>query len=343
MDRYADALARCLPAVLGPEWRVARLADPGYPAWSRYAARWLAYPRVVPWERWDVVHILDHSYAHILHRRRGSGRTVVTVHDLLAFDYRDPGQRAFRGRVLQRINGWVLDGINCAHACLCDSRATLRAVSSHLPAVAPRARHQPLGVEQAFFVTDRTLSRAAGRYALGIRDEDVVVLHVGSCAPRKGLHVLLEAFDRIRRRDPRLLLVQVGGRFTPRHLAFMQQSGMTSRVRQHDFVADSRLPSVYAAADVVVMPSLFEGFGLPVLEAFAVGVPVVSTRAAALAEFPANLLFPVEAGDSDALAEGIQDALGSSEAERRVSEARIWAADFSWARVARGTAQAYLN
>src|SRR5574337_1927005 len=84
MDRYGRALAHELPAALPPGWTVTTLRDPGYPRWTRFMARWIAYPRTIEWSSWDLVHVLDHSYAHALRRRRGLARTVLTVHDLFA-------------------------------------------------------------------------------------------------------------------------------------------------------------------------------------------------------------------------------------------------------------------
>jgi glycosyltransferase involved in cell wall biosynthesis len=342
MDRYAAALARELPAALGSGWQVTQAPDPAYPRWSRFAARWVAYPRAIRWEGWDVVHVLDHSYAHILHRRRGTARAVVTVHDLQAFDY--PGRhRSLRGRTLRRINRWVLDGITQADACLCDSRATLRSVASHFPDMAARSRHQPLGVDRHFFVDDLTVARTAGRKDLGLSARDRVVLHVGSCVPRKGIDDLLAALVALVSRDRRLVLVQVGGHFTTEQRRLIERLGVASRVLQRSFVPERLLPAAYAAADVVAMPSLFEGFALPVLEAFAVGVPVVSRRHGALAEFPADLLFTVLEDGIDALAAQIENALRRrDEAEHKAALARHWAEQFTWAEVARGTAQAYL-
>jgi glycosyltransferase involved in cell wall biosynthesis len=343
MDRYAAALARELPGVLGSSWHVSVLEDPRYPGWSRFAARWVAYPRTIDWRKWDVVHVLDHSYAHILRRAEGGTRTVVTVHDLQAFDH-PPLRSGLRGFLLRRINRWVLEGITRADACLCDSAATLRSVAAHFPDVATRVRHQPLGVDTHFFIDDVAGARAGGRRYLDIGDEYGIVLHVGSCAPRKGIDDLLAAFGTLASRDSRLLLVQVGGCFTATQRTLIDRMSLAARVRQYSFVPERELPDLYAAADVLVVPSLFEGFGLPVLEAFAVGVPVVSRRHWGLAEFPAELLLPVDGNDIEALAARIREALGRrEEVKRKIVHAREWAAALSWTDVARGTAAAYLS
>jgi alpha-1,3-rhamnosyl/mannosyltransferase len=115
------------------------------------------------------------------------------------------------------------------------------------------------------------------------------------------------------------------------------------RVLQKSFVPERRLPAVYAAADVLAVPSLFEGFALPLLEAFAVGVPVVSRRHSALAEFPVDLLFTIPENGVDALAAQLENAPSRrEEAVQKAALARAWAEQFVSAEVARGTAQACL-
>jgi glycosyltransferase involved in cell wall biosynthesis len=209
--------------------------------------------------------------------------------------------------------------------------------------MAARSRHQPLGVDRHFFLDDPTAARAAGRKNLGLSDRDRVLLHVGSCVPRKGIEDLLVAFAALASRDRRIVLVQVGGQFTTAQRRLIEHLGVAPRVLQRSFVPERRLPAAYAAADVLVVPSLFEGFALPVLEAFAVGVPVVSRRHSALAEFPAHMLFTVQETGADALAAQIDTALGEhGEAKQKAILACAWAEQFTWAEAARGTAQAYL-
>lgn len=341
MDRYANALARELPEVLPPRWTVTRLRDPGYPRWTRFLARWIAYPRTIEWNRWDVVHVLDHSYAHVLHRRQGKARTVLTVHDLFAFE--SGAQKAgLRGVVLRRINQWVLSGIRRADVCLCDSRATLAALAHHFPDVAPRARHEMLGVDSHFFVPDLTFGRRRGRQLLGVSNDAVLVLHVGSCAPRKNLPVLLTAIHDLIPSYSSICLVQVGGRFGVEERAVIERLGLGNRVSQISQLVEAQLPDVYGAADVVALPSLFEGFGLPVLEAFAIGVPVVATRNSSLADFPDEMVQSAGGGTPAEIADAIRCVLEDRDgALARAELAREWSRDKTWQRVAQATARTY--
>lgn len=341
MDRYAVSLAAALPRVLPEGCSVTALPDPGYRRWARFPARWLAYPRTIDWARWDVVHILDHSYAHVLHHRRGHARTVLTVHDLYAFEPLAQ-HRGLRGLVLERVNRRVLNGIRRADVCLCDSRATLDAAVRHFPDVAVRMRHEPLGVDQRFFVADLSNARRHGRVLLGIGEHAQMVLHVGSCVPRKNIPALLQAFAQLSSSRPNLWLVQAGGRFSQDHHALIERLGIAAQVLQRPQVGEADLASVYAAADVVAVPSLFEGFGFPVLEAFAVGAPVVATRNTSLADFPDALLESAASGTPDEIAQALHAVLDDRQAaQRRAAAAQNWARGYTWERVAQATARAY--
>ena len=341
MDRYSRSLTRALPHVLPRGWTTSVLPSPAYPSWVRFPARWLAYPRTIDWKAWDVVHVLDHSYAHMLHRRRPGVRTVLTVHDLYAFD-RSARKPGIRGALLDRVNRWVLAGARAADVCMCDSRATLHALTDQFPELEPRARWEPLGVDGAFFVPDAAAARRRGRRLLGIDDGAMMILHVGSCEPRKGMQPLLRALARLPGMGSAVRFVQVGGRFRPEDVTLIQSLDLAAAVRQQPFVPEEELPAVYAAADVLVMPSFFEGFGFPILEAFAVGVPVVATRNTSLADFPATLLESAGSGSVDELEQALSRMLRDpARAADRAAAARRWARDYTWHRVARAAADAY--
>jgi alpha-1,3-rhamnosyl/mannosyltransferase len=266
---------------------------------------------------------------------------VLTVHDLFACEPL-AGKPGLRGAALRRINGWVLAGLRMADACLCDSRATLAAVMRHFPDVAPRARYEMLGVDPHFFVTDLPAARRRGRQFLGLPEDAAVILHVGSCAPRKNLAALLTAAAAVAASFPSLCLVQVGGRFGTDHRTLIERLGLAPRVFQHAGVAEGVLPDVYAASDVVATPSLFEGFGFPVLEAFAAGVPVVATRTTSLADFPGALLQSAGQGSAEEIEQGLLAVLQDRAAAlARSAAAREWARGQTWERVARAAACAY--
>ena len=122
----------------------------------------------------------------------------------------------------------------------------------------------------------------------------------------------------------------------------MSNLGIDKYVRQIQKVSEDDLPSVYAAADVVVMPSLLEGFGFPVLEAFAVGVPVAASRNWSLRDFPDDLLESAGSGGPEELEGAVRKVLDDMERSRaRAARARAWARQWTWERVARGAARAY--
>ncbi len=146
------------------------------------------------------------------------------------------------------------------------------------------------------------------------------ILHVGTLQPRKNLARLIDAFDRARQRaagDPRLTcaglplrglgLVLAGraGWYANELFRQVEVLGLTSRVHFLDYVPSDYLPALVRAAALFVMPSLYEGFGLPVLEAMACGTPVVCSNTSSLPEVAGDAALLVDPLDTDTLAEAI--------------------------------------
>jgi len=156
------------------------------------------------------------------------------------------------------------------------------------------------------------------------------VLAIGTLEPRKGIDVLIEAMREVA--DVPLLLVgqQGWGGLDPRALA-VEHGVDPARVRMLGRLPDRKLAAVLHGASVLAVPSLAEGFGLPLLEGMAAGVPVVHSDAPALVEVAGGAGITVPRGDAPALARAICTVLGDPEAARRMSargERRATA--FSW-------------
>jgi glycosyltransferase involved in cell wall biosynthesis len=173
------------------------------------------------------------------------------------------------------------------------------------------------------------------------------VLTVGTVLNRRCLPVLIQAVALVSRRHPGLILEVVGDNRThpPQDLTRLaQRVGLSGRLRLSGFVSDRDLVVRYAAADVAVFLSEYEGFGLPALEAAARGVPLVVSTRPSLGEIFAQAALTVEPTDPDAVAVALDRALVDAPTRARLqAEGLALAGRHSWARTARLTRQALVE
>ena len=289
-----------------------------YDAWLR-----LRWPRVE-----SVTGPVDVVHSTTLIPAATAAPHVVTLHDL-AWRH-DPAQFTRRGvsvfeRSLRRI-------IASADLVLCSSLATMEdAVAAGVPSA--RLRHVPLGVEPASSphnaanTTAAAIAAVRARYAL---DGDYL-LFVGTVEPRKNLARLVQALDVV---TPSLPLVVVGAE------GWGEAPAAEGRdVRFLGFVSEADKTALYAGAAVFCYPSEREGFGMPVLEAMAVGAPVVTSRGTSTEEVAGGAAVLVDPFDVADIGRGVCEAL-----DRRVELAelgRTRAAACTWAATAAATVAAY--
>jgi len=168
------------------------------------------------------------------------------------------------------------------------------------------------------------------------------ILHVGTLQPRKNIPVLLEAFAKLD--DSKLKLVLVGGKGWLFDSIFDKviALGLQEKVRFTGYVPDELLPLWYSAADLFVFPSLYEGFGMPVVEAMACGTPVVASNSSSIPEAvgDAGLLFDPQ--NSSKCAERMQNVLNNSTLSGKMCRLGLkYAKQFSWERAGKETAVVY--
>jgi glycosyltransferase involved in cell wall biosynthesis len=168
------------------------------------------------------------------------------------------------------------------------------------------------------------------------------LLHVGTLQPRKNIPLLLEAFARLN--EPTLQLVLIGGKGWKYESIFtrIQALGLEARVHFPGYVPDEELPLWYNAGELLVFPSLYEGFGMPVIEAMACGTPVVAANRSSIPEAvgTAGLLFDPE--NVDKLVERLTAVLQNPTLANRMRvDGLAHASQFSWERAGRETAAVY--
>ncbi|MGC9962518.1 MAG: glycosyltransferase family 1 protein [Acidimicrobiales bacterium] len=172
------------------------------------------------------------------------------------------------------------------------------------------------------------------------------ILGIGNIEPRKDFPTLVRAFECLAGDHPDLELVIAGARGWGEDAlrAVIDQSPYAGRIRQLGWVTDEQRAKLLAGASVLAYPSLYEGFGLPPLEAMSAGVPVVASTAGSLPEVLGDAALLVPPGDRDALASGLSDVLERPEERRRLTEAgTARAAGYTWERCVAGLASLYAD
>lgn len=198
----------------------------------------------------------------------------------------------------------------------------------------------PLAPAARYHVTDRTASRERIR---GLTEKEYV-LYAGTIEPRKNLKTLIRAFADLRRRGHDLALVLAGG-FGWKYddiLSSPADLGIRDSVVFTGYIDEATMNDLYNCAAVFVYPSLYEGFGLPPLEAMSCGVPVIISDIPPLREVAGEAALRFDVHDHEALADCIERALTDSALRRELAERGLLRVqDFSWQRAARETIRTY--
>ncbi len=361
MDLVAAMLARELPAVRGPVpiepevlrprflrplTRLSRLAHSrgaynAERALNRYAWYPLRLRRVQ--NNFDVFHIVDHSYAHLVNYLPAA-RTIVTCHDLDTFrPLLDPAREP-RSVLFRAVIRHVLKGLRSAVMITCNTMVTHDAIVKAGIRKPEEIVRVPYGVDTDLIAEPPTEAEARADEVFGRDPSAINILHVGSVDPRKRIDLLLKVFAGISKKLPASRLIRVGGVLPPAMTRRARDLGVYDRIVTIPFLEHRLLSSFYRRADLVLMPSESEGFGLPVIEALACGAPIIATDIPVLREVGGEATHYCSLGDIDNwvfTAIRVLNSRGGELASQRRAQGVSWASQFTWSNYANRTAAVY--
>jgi glycosyltransferase involved in cell wall biosynthesis len=265
--------------------------------------------------------------------------SIVTIHDTTLWMF----PRYHPRRRLLAMRPFIPPGLRHAKAIIAVSAATKRDVvrTLHVPEAKVHV------IYEAAAPQFRPLARAgaveAVRHKYGLPES--FILYVGTIEPRKNLVRLFQAFELIRRQGCRssvLALVGNRGWSDATILASIERLGLNGAVRVLGHAPTEDVVALYNLADVVVLPSLYEGFGLPVIEAMACGTPVVTSPNGSLAEIAGAAAEFVDPTQVESIAAGLRAVLSDRDRWAALHTAGLQrAAQFSWEATAEQTRQVY--
>jgi glycosyltransferase involved in cell wall biosynthesis len=303
------------------------------------------YPVRLAWPRADVYHLTAHTYAGALMLSRPPGPTVVTVHDIGPFLMRDSKELSGYGHPIHRwLDAGAIGALAKADQIITVSEWTKQTLIESAGIGDDRITVTPLGVDHDKFRPFRVPREFRERY--GLPDDRRFLVYVGNEEPRKNLETVWRALPHIRAVIPDAILLKVGpsaatsGRSPIVRLA--HDLGVDDGIRFLDYVPEVDLPTFYNLADVVLVPSLYEGFGLPALEAMACARPLVVSDAPALIEVAGASATAVEPRDAQALAAAVIRLLSDPAGAMELADTgRKRAMEFGWSMTVARTLDVY--
>ena len=302
----------------------------------RLRRRWFAVglPLYIRQSRIDLFHGTNYEIPFW-----GACPTVVTIHDLSLFLHPETHEERLVRRGRRRLPIMA----RRASVIITPSESVRREVSEHLHVKPSKIVAIPEAARELFRPVPHEETIETRRR---LKIEDEFILFVGTIEPRKNLLALLEAFGEINRSTslrPQLVIAGPEGWLTDKLFSQIERSGLKDRLRFTGYLTDEELRALYSSCSVFVYPSLYEGFGLPPLEAMQCGAPVITSRISSIIETvgteAACLVSPT---DVQALTAKIVEVMNDESLRRKLSLAgQERASLFSWEKAARSTLQVY--
>ena len=262
---------------------------------------------------------------------RKAAKTVITVYDMIHERY----PNLFSKRLDDNFRMRKKLAIERADAVICISETTRSDLERFYGTLAKHVTVIPLGFDRDVF-KPLELSDGIALVAHAVP----FLLYIGSRAPHKNFGTLLQAYSTWSTRN-HVDLVVVGGPWEPHEEQVLRSRGVSDRVRLLSGVSDLELSRLYCQAEALVLPSLYEGFGIPILEAMACGCPIVASRIPSTIEVAGDCPFYFEPTSEESLRGALDAALRQGRASSNVALGLRLCRSYSWEKTASRILEVY--
>jgi glycosyltransferase involved in cell wall biosynthesis len=315
----------------------------GFTTYSHFTGRLVGQGPLSPLDVWRLPRLLRKLKPDLYHSTNyttpllpaGTVRTVVTMYDLIPLLFRKYAPKSKKNRLFPLFKFLLHRAVNNSHLVISISESTRHDLIQHLlvpPASEEKIIVIPCGVRPEYLPAARE------------PHDDIVFLYVGRRDPYKNLPMLVESFAQLKKQNYPARL-RVIGSDDPRYPEARQTAralGVDDAIEWCGYVHDSELIHAYQQADVFVLPSRYEGFGLPVAEAMACGTPVICSRSSSLPEVAAEATLYMDPDNPETLTAAMLRMVREPDLRVELSRRGLaQAAKFTWAETARMTIAAY--
>ncbi len=349
---YLSEILNCWPEEEGVEFHPFSHQEVRFPMKRQFRCQTDSYRWGLPWYLFRSHKIMNQSSLDVFwgaqnllpRKLPGEIPAVITIHDcvhLQAFNY----SPSLPYRLLHRY--FFPQSVRRSSRILAVSSFVAGEIQRYYGTASAKIEVTPLGVRESFRREQMNLEKTTetiARYKI----EMPFILGVGTLEPRKNLRKLLQAFSKIPQNLQGKYQLVLVGKPGWRNRELMQQirsHPQASQIRLTGYVPESDLPYFYAAAEMLVFPSFYEGFGLPVLEAMASGCPVISSNAASLPEVLGQAAIQIDPeSPAEEWSKTITRLLSSEDLKDSLrSMGLLRARDFSWEKCAQQTLEVLKN
>ena len=350
MDLYADNLAEGFRKLFSTEFNVTEFRPtvprylqmiPEKCALRMQLARYLSYSLQARKEDFSVAHVTQPGYAHILGRQLLS-RSIVTVHDLIPFLVWKGEIQGIHKTKRPLLGEYSLSYLKYAHKIIVISENTKKDVMKHLRIPEEKIKVIYFGIDDEF-LRDPVLNKRELRRDLGLPGEGTKILLITGRETHKNHITCLRVMSILEKKySLPIRMVKLGENYSEWD-DYIKSTSLENKVISFEKHLDiSRVADLYDCSDLLLFPSLYEGFGLPPIEAMARGVPVVCSNAASLPEAVGLAALMTEPDDVEGLADRVIGILENDDLRASMVEKGFRnVSRFSWKKNVEETAVLY--